>query len=214
MHSSIKYLTGLVIICSFALFSYSFIKVDSLNMELTAEEKANALYYYDSLFHFNPEYLTTGFDYPVGKPDAENYYLASRFGNRNHLGEDWNGRGGGNSDLGDPVYASANGVVTVTEDICCGWGNVVRVVHKLEGHNEFNYLETVYAHLDQITVKEGQLLAKGQQLGTIGTAHGTYVAHLHFELRDFIDMSMGPGYSDDWEGYLDPSPFIRENRHF
>jgi len=177
-------------------------------------EAINGYRFYDSLFYFNPEYLARSFDFPVGIPDGENYYLASKFGNRNHLGEDWNGRGGGNTDLGDPVHAIANGVVTVAEDICCGWGNVVRVVHKLEGHPNFKYLESVYAHLDKINVVEGQLLSKGQNLGTIGTAHGTYVAHLHLELRDFIDMSMGPGYSSDWEGYLDPSAFIRNNRHF
>ena len=170
--------------------------------------------YYDSLFYYNPEFLSHSFDFPVGKPDGENYYLASKFGYRNHLGEDWNGKGGGNSDLGDPVYAIGSGIVTVSEEICCGWGNVVRVVHKLEGHPEFQYLESVYAHLDQKYVEEGQLLTKGQMLGTIGTANGTYLAHLHLELRDFIDMTMGPGYSSDWEGYLDPSDFIRKNRHF
>jgi len=37
---------------------------------------------------------------------------------------------------------------------------------------------------------------------------------LHLELRDFLDMTMGPGYSNDWEGYLDPSYFIRNNRQF
>ena len=171
-------------------------------------------YNYDSIFYFNSGYLAHGFDLPVGKPDAKNYYLASRFGQRNHLGEDWNGKGGGNTDLGDPVYSIGNGLVTKAEELCCGWGNVVRVVHKLEGHPDFNYLESVYAHLDQIYVTEGQLLIKGQNLGTIGTANGKYLAHLHLELRDFIDMSMGPGYSEDWEGYLDPSYFIRNNRRF
>ena len=171
-------------------------------------------YAYDSIFHFNPGYLTYGFDFPVGIPNAKNYYLASRFGQNNHLGEDWNGKGGGNTDLGDPVFSIGNGLVTKAEEFCCGWGNVVRVVHKLEGHPEFKYLESVYAHLDQIYVTEGQLLVKGQNLGTIGTANGKYLAHLHLELRDFLDMSMGPGYSEDWQGYLDPSYFIRNNRHF
>jgi len=169
---------------------------------------------YDSIFYFNPAYLTKSFDYPVGKPDAKHYYLASRFGSNNHLGEDWNGRGGGDTDLGDPVYAIGDGLVTVAKDVCCGWGNVVRVVHKLEGHSEYRYLESVYAHLDKMSVRPGQLLKKGQHLGTIGTAHGKYKAHLHLELRDFLDMSMGPGYSKDWEGYLDPSAFIRNNRRF
>lgn len=166
----------------------------------------------DSIFNFNPEFYTNGFDFPVGKPNAENYYLASKFGQRNHLGEDWNGVGGGNTDLGDPVYAVSNGVVAFTEDVCCGWGNVVRVIHKLENNQKYQYLETVYAHLDRIDVHPGQLLKRGALIGTIGNAHGAYKAHLHLELRDFINMSLGPGYSDDHFGYLDPSQFILSNR--
>ncbi len=166
----------------------------------------------DSIFHFNPEFYTNGFDFPVGKPNAERYYLASKFGNRNHLGEDWNGVGGGNTDLGDPVYAVSNGVVTFTEDVCCGWGNVIRVIHKLENNQQYQYLESVYAHLDRIDVRPGQLIKRGDLIGTIGNAHGAYKAHLHLELRDFINMSLGPGYSDDHFGYLDPSQFIHANR--
>lgn len=196
------------------IFFISFTSKSELSKAVPVEENTYFYHKYDSIFYFNPGFVTSSFDYPVGKPNAENYYLASRFGNKNHLGEDWNGRGGGNTDLGDPVYAAGNGVVTVSEEICCGWGNVVRVVHKLEGHTEFDYLETVYAHLDKIYVSDGQLLLKGDQVGTIGTANGTYTAHLHFELRDFLDMNMGPGYSRDWEGYLDPSAFIRNNRQF
>ncbi len=223
MLSLSKYIIAVSFLCLVLGFAYHIEELpkssesedQSLNLALDKNRSSNtSYYYYDSIFYYNPRYITRGFDYPVGKPNADNYYLASKFGNNNHLGEDWNGRGGGNSDLGDPVYAIGNGVVTVAKDICCGWGNVVRVVHKLEGHPEFKYLESVYAHLDRIDVFEGQLLEKGQTLGSIGTAHGTYVAHLHLELRDFLDMKMGPGYSKDWEGYLDPSEFIRNNRQF
>ena len=50
-----------------------------------------------------------GFDFPVGKPDAEGYYRLRGYRANGHLGEDWNGKRGGNTDLGDPVYAIANG---------------------------------------------------------------------------------------------------------
>jgi len=49
-----------------------------------------------------PGYLADAFDYPVGKPDAKQYYNAQPFGKNYHLGDDWNGKGGGNTDLGDP----------------------------------------------------------------------------------------------------------------
>jgi len=43
--------------------------------------------------------VADGFDYPVGKPDAKNYYKARGMCLRSptHFGEDWNGTGGGNT---------------------------------------------------------------------------------------------------------------------
>lgn len=167
---------------------------------------------YDSIFYFNQDFICDGFDYPVGKPNAENYYLARRFGEKNHLGEDWNGRGGGNTDLGDPVYAVADGLVTFSRNVCCGWGNVVRVVHLIPINRQYNYVESLYAHMHNLDVRPGQLIRRGDRIGTIGTADGAYTAHLHLEVRDFINMSLGPGYSDNQFGYVDPSQFISKNR--
>jgi murein DD-endopeptidase MepM/ murein hydrolase activator NlpD len=170
------------------------------------------LAYFDSLFNENKNFETDGFDFPVGKPDASNYFNAQAFGENAHLGEDWNGNGGGNTDLGDPVYSTANGLVTFTEDVCCGWGNIVRIVHKIPNHPDYNYVESFYAHLHNINVKNGQFVKRGQQIGTIGTANGRYRAHLHFEMRDKIDMPIGQGYSEDKTGYFSPTPFINKNR--
>src|SRR5262245_17826827 len=74
--------------------------------------------------------LADSFDFPVGPPDAAGYRDAQAFGENDHLGEDWNGLGGGDTDLGDPVYSAANGLVLFAEDIGGGWGNVVRVAHR------------------------------------------------------------------------------------
>ena len=68
------------------------------------------------------------FDQPVGKPDGVGYYMARGFLSY-HPGEDWDGIRGGNTDLGDPVYAIGNGYVTYARDAQMGWGNVVLVRH-------------------------------------------------------------------------------------
>lgn len=148
------------------------------------------------------------FDFPVGPPDAVGYYDAQPFGERDHLGEDWNGNGGGDSDLGDPVHAIAAGVVVSARDHGGGWGNVVRVAHDLGTTR----IESLYAHLDRMDVAAGQVVAVGESIGTIGTAGGRYPAHLHLELRNRVGMPLGGGYSRDRSGHLDPTAFIRGAR--
>lgn len=155
------------------------------------------------------DYIANKFDYPVGKPNAKNYYNAQVFGENHHLGDDWNSVKGGNSDFGDPIYAIANGYISVSEDFGGGWGNVVRIIHQLPDGTQ---IESLYAHCDAIMVNQNDLVRIGQKIGTIGTANGQYYAHLHLEIRNKIDMPLGNGYSKNREGYLDPTEFIKTHR--
>ncbi len=168
--------------------------------------------HYPYYFQKSPSFAFEGFDYPVGKPNGTGYYKALNFGDKDHLGEDWNGKGGGNTDMGDPVYSTGNGLVVFSKKVCCGWGNVIRIVHHMSGHQKHEYIETVYAHLNNLDVQAGEMVRRGQRIGSIGNADGRYAAHLHLEMRDFCGMSLGPGYSDNIFGYLDPSKFIYKNR--
>lgn len=168
----------------------------------------NPFVFFDSLFTKHPTYIASGFDFPVGKPNANGYYNAQKFTVNNHLGDDWNGTGGGNTDLGDPIYAIGNGYIHFAENIGGGWGNVIRIVHKYKD----NYYESLYAHCDKISVKKGSFVTKGTQIGTIGNADGAYYAHLHLEIRDSILMDIGGGYSKNTAGFLNPTKFIKSNR--
>ena len=42
------------------------------------------------------------------------------------------------------------------KDAGSGWGNVVRVVHHMKKGEEVVIVESLYAHLDTILVKEGE----------------------------------------------------------
>jgi len=156
--------------------------------------------------------VATTFGSPVGYPDGAGYFDAQDFGTNYHLGEDWNGLGGGATDLGDPVVAMAAGEVTFAADAGPGWGNVVRVVHHLRRRGQSHFVESVYAHLDDVDVEVGAIVEAGQALGTIGDAHGRYSPHLHLEVRRRPDLPLGPGYSADQSMHLDPSQFISEMR--
>ncbi len=173
------------------------------------QSKKEKFSFLDSLFTKNATYKATGFDFPVGKPNAKNYYNAQSFTENNHLGDDWNGISGGNTDLGDPIFAIGNGYVQFAEDIGGGWGKVIRIIHQYKG----NYYESLYAHCDTISVKKGNFVSKGNQIGTIGNANGMYYAHLHLEIRDQIFMDIGSGYSQSTNGYIDPTLFIKSNRN-
>ena len=155
-----------------------------------------------------------GFDFPVGKPDAEGYYRARGYRPNGHLGEDWNGKGGGNTDLGDPVYSIAHGVVVFAHNFGHGWGNVVIVRHAYEEGGRVKFADSLYGHLDRILVREGQALKRGQQLGTIGTGGGLYSAHLHLEMRKDIRVGMAQHrFPHDDSVYLSPVDFINAHRH-
>lgn len=153
-----------------------------------------------------------GFDFPVGKPDAKGYYNAQKFGKNNHLGDDWNGNGGGNTDYGDPIYSISNGTVTEAVQFYGGWGKVVRIAHEWNESGKLKKVESLYAHMDTMLVKVGDQVGKGQLIGTIGNAEGIYYAHLHLEIRDGVGYELGGGYSANTKGYLDPTAFIKAHR--
>jgi hypothetical protein len=153
-------------------------------------------------------YTADGFDFPVGKPDAEGYYKA-----RGHLGEDWNGKAGGDTDLGDPVTSCANGVVVFAENFGHGWGNVVIIRHVYEEGGAKKYCDSLYGHLDQIQTKYGLHVKRGQQIGTIGTGGGRYPAHLHFEIRKELRLGMARHrFPRDDRSYWSPTDFINARR--
>ena len=163
----------------------------------------------DSTFVIPPEYLANQFDFPVGKPDTIGYFNAQKFGENAHLGDDWNGLGGGDSDLGDPIYAIASGYVTFAEYHMPSWGNVIRMVHFLPNGDE---VESLYAHCKEMAVKSKQWVKVGDKIGTIGNADGRYKAHLHLEIREKIGLPIGPGYATEQDGYVDPTEFIETHR--
>ena len=178
-----------------------------VNLQRPATEQNNQKTDYARLFANSPEYMADGFDFPVGAPNAKGYRDAQPFGENNHSGEDWNGNNGGNSDLGDPIYAIANGWVSEAEDKGGGWCNVMRVIHLVEG----SYVESLYAHNNTMLKKRGDWVHRGEQIATIGTC-SDYYAHLHFELRTKPGLPLGNGYSSQNEGLISPTAYIRSHR--
>jgi murein DD-endopeptidase MepM/ murein hydrolase activator NlpD len=158
--------------------------------------------------------LADGFDFPVGKPDAQGYYKARGFRSRGHLGEDWDGVRGGDTDLGDPIYSIGHGLVVFARDCHMGWGNVIIVRHSYRENGVVKNIDALYGHLDTMLVHRGQTVTRGQKIATMGTAHGLYDAHLHLEIRKNIEVGMSrTAFAQDFSNYYDPSQFVALHRH-
>lgn len=81
---------------------------------------------------------------------------------------------------GTPVMATAPGTVTQVKnsDLQAGYGNYVEIDHG-------NGMVTRYAHLEEIQVRYGAKVARGQTIGTAGSSGGSVAPHVHYEiLRD------------------------------
>jgi len=152
------------------------------------------------------------FDFPLGNENGAMAYNAQRFTESKHLGDDLNGIGGENSDLGDPIYAIADGRVLLARDGGPGWGNVVILLHAYLDNGERKYVQSYYGHVQDMLVHSGETVKRGQQIATVGTANGRYFAHLHFEMREFITPFIGPGYRQDTRGWINPTKFIEAHR--
>lgn len=102
-----------------------------------------------------------------------------------HPGIDLNGLNGGDTDLGDEIYAVTDGVV-VASGFYSSWGNIILLEHPGPG------IWTMNAHCQRRLVKLGDRVKAGQVIGTIGKGApsnskpaGRFLAHLHFEVRLF-----------------------------
>lgn len=117
----------------------------------------------------------------LGYPLPRTYRVTSHFGYRTdpitgrsgafHNGTDFGAPGGTN------VLAAESGKVLVAEWYG-GYGNTVIINHG-------NGLWTLYAHMqnNSITVKEGDIVQKGDVIGKVGTTGRSTGNHLHFEVR-------------------------------
>ena len=85
--------------------------------------------------------------------------------------------------LNDPVYASFDGVVRMVQNYGA-YGKMVVIRH-------YNGLETVYAHLNQVKIKLGQVLKAGHIIGLAGNLGKANYAGLHFESR-FLNEHFNP----------------------
>jgi murein DD-endopeptidase MepM/ murein hydrolase activator NlpD len=132
---------------------------------------------------------------PISRNDL--IFISSVFGGRmdpfineysNHKGCDYVAA------IGTKVYATGDGIVTLSKYSRKGYGNEVIIDHS------FGF-STRYAHLNKILVAEGESVRRGQVIGLVGNTGRSTGPHLHYEVR-FESQPVNPFfyYSDDISG--------------
>jgi murein DD-endopeptidase MepM/ murein hydrolase activator NlpD len=141
-----------------------------LDPEIVREERERLAAIYDQL---SPSKLWDDvFGYPVDTLTVTSMYGAIRqydTGPGRHAGVDLDG------EVGDPVYAVADGQVILSEALQVR-GNTVILDHGLGVY-------TIYCHLSDLAVEEGDVVTKGQLIGLLGSTGLSTGAHLHWETR-------------------------------
>ena len=153
-------------------------------------------------------------DFPMGTEHGAFTYNAQTFWEMNeqrggrHSGDDLNGIGGMNTDLGDPVYSIGNGLVIYAGEPHASWGKTLLIAHRLP---DGRLVQSMYAHLEKILVPLDKLVFRGQKIGTVGNANGVYLAHLHFEMHEADGPNLGAGYLNHRTNRIDPSGTVGEH---
>ena len=130
-------------------------------------------------------------------------YVTSNFGFRrwrHHYGIDLKVH------RGDSVYNAFDGVVRITKR-ARDYGYYVLVRH-------FNGLETLYAHLNKITVNPGDTLKAGIPVGLGGNTGRSTGYHLHFEVR-YLGNPINPNDIIDFNSFtLKNQILVLNAQHF
>ncbi len=78
--------------------------------------------------------------------------------------------------LGTAVKAADKGIVAYAGNELKGFGNLILIKHS-------DGWITAYAHNDQMFVKKGQRIIKGEKIATVGKSGSVNTPQLHFEVR-------------------------------
>lgn len=86
--------------------------------------------------------------------------------------------------IGTEIYSIADGTIVEVEQMVVGYGHFVRIAHD-------GTLSSLYAHLNNVEVKPGDKVMRGQRIGTVGLTGWTTGPHLHLEIH-LGDKSVNP----------------------
>ena len=81
------------------------------------------------------------------------------------------------ADKGQPVLATQDGKVVYSGNEIQAFGNLILIKHN-------NNRTSAYAHVDNVNVRKGQMVKKGEQIAKVSNTGKVNKPQLHFEIRD------------------------------
>ncbi|MCK4879060.1 MAG: M23 family metallopeptidase [Bacteroidales bacterium] len=100
--------------------------------------------------------------------------------------------------VGTPVYATGDGLVRTVTRSARGLGNQILIDHG------FGY-RTLYACMDELNVRQGERVKRGDLIGTVGNTGLSVAPHLHYEVHlngepmnpiNYFFLELSPGEYD------------------
>lgn len=107
------------------------------------------------------KYMASGYGYRI-----DPVYKVRKF----HAGMDFA------APVGTKIYATGDGVVERVQTLLGGYGKNVLISHG------YGY-ETLYAHMNNVSVREGEKVVRGQSIGTVGNTGKSTGPHCHYEVH-------------------------------
>jgi murein DD-endopeptidase MepM/ murein hydrolase activator NlpD len=109
--------------------------------------------------------------------------------------------------IGTPIYATADGVISVVEKnpSVNGFGLYVKIDHNAQ---KFGWL-TLYGHLSEIEshIKKGYSIKRGEKLGELGNTGRSTAPHLHYGIQ-YYDMETGRKFwIDPRKAHFNPAAY-------
>lgn len=142
--------------------------------------------------------MSATFGFPTRFYTERGFKITSPFGPRPdpfnpvkkdfHTGIDYGGR-----PRGTLVHTTTGGVVFAAK-FYSGWGNLVAIT------DSQGYIH-LFAHLDSFKAKAGQMLARGDVLGTLGSTGKATGPHLHYQINKPGTGVSGKGYFGNPDQY-------------
>ncbi len=166
--------------------------------------------------------MIDGFDSPVGTPDEragaqvwpgawiDVNPIFTRYELGFHTGADLNLPG--DADAHTTIHAVSAGAIVFAQRVMGNWGNLIVIKHAGPVYSR-------YGHVENICVKRGESVVRGQPIAQVGNAYGRWAFHLHFDISTHPTRLNQEPY--DWSAnteaqvrsiYVDPREFILSHR--